>query len=1065
MRFETGELVGRGGMGALYRSWDPELARPVAIKVLHRDCPDSARRMLREARAQAGVDHPNVCSVYEVGRLHDRPYIAMQWIDGAPLDQAVAGLPIEGKVHTLLPVLDAVQAAHAVGLVHRDLKPANILVEEEPDGTLHPYVLDFGIARTTEPETALTRTGQVIGTPGFLSPEQARGDRDVDRRSDIFSLGCVLYQVLTGAPPFTAVGVEGLLEVMEKDPIPALRASPAVPQDLATVVEKCLEKERHRRYASVRELAADLERFLAGEPVRARPASVVYRWRRRIGRHPIATTLVALAMVTAGVMGGLAWEARASAADQAALAQRFGREVERIDLEMRLSHLAALHDIRPEKAALRSRLERLEADLPELGPAAQGPGLFAVGRGYASLGEARPALVFLERAWGLGYRPPEVAEELARVLSTLYQEGLVDAERLQDGPARDARRAELERRYRDRALELLRRLGTERAALLEARLALDEGREDDARRLASAAAQEAPWQYEGYLLLGDAIVVSVAEARGSRDPEAMVERLEEAKEAFRRAAREGRSDPRVHDRLCSLGGSVAGLLFFGTGGDLGPTVSEASRACRTSLQADPDRGRPHALLSGLLLMRSRDLSRRGEDPMPTISEAVAEGRAAVDRNPERAEHLRSLGEALTFRAEFERNRGLDSETTLAEAVDALERAIRLDPGDAASYNALGLALWERILRARIRGEDQRPWIDAALDAFERATELLPTYARAFSNLGSIFNLRVEYEAAHGVDPRASVDAAAAAFRKAIEADPGFAYAYNNLGNVHRHRAELAVDRGESPEAAVEEATHRFAQAAEMNPTWSFPHFNRGLALYELARWQVGTGRDASEALDRAAEAFRQGFAIKPNLPRALRSAAMVEVLRGRWLVAQEEVPAPALRAARDLLGRASDLDPESGFGSELLGAVEVLAARSGGGGDPGHHFRAGEEALERAIELVPDSAVAYRLLAELCWHRATWVRSRGGSPETIVDRGLGAAATTLELNGSAADAEAVRGELHLVRALERMETGLDPRPAARAAAGAFDRAFERKPSLAHRHGAARQRARSLAGGR
>ncbi len=204
MRYATGELVGRGGMGAVYRSWDPELARPVAVKVLHRDCPESAERMLREARAQAGIDHPNVCAVYEVGRLDGRPYIAMQWIDGVPLDEAVADLPLERKVHLFLTVLDAVRAAHEVGLVHRDLKPANILVETGPDGVLKPYVLDFGIARMSGAETALTRTGQVIGTPGYISPEQARGDRDVDRRSDLFSLGCVLYRILTGEPPFEA---------------------------------------------------------------------------------------------------------------------------------------------------------------------------------------------------------------------------------------------------------------------------------------------------------------------------------------------------------------------------------------------------------------------------------------------------------------------------------------------------------------------------------------------------------------------------------------------------------------------------------------------------------------------------------------------------------------------------------------------------------------------------------------------------------------------------------------------------------------------------------------------
>ena len=1049
-------------MGAVYRSWDPELDRPVAVKVLHRDCPESAERMLREARAQAGIDHPNVCAVYEVGRLDGRPYIAMEWIDGVPLDEAVADLPLEAKIHLFLTVLDAVRAAHAVGLVHRDLKPANILVETGSEGELKPYVLDFGIARRSDAETALTRTGQVIGTPGYISPEQARGDRDVDRRSDLFSLGCVLYRILTGEPPFEATGLEALLAVMNRDPEPVRRVNPAVPRDLATIVETCLEKSRDRRYGSVPELAADLERFLAGDPIRARPVSVVTRWRRRVGRHPVAATLVALALVAAAVMGAIAWHTRATAAERAALARQFGREVERIDLQMRLAHMAALHDVRPEKAALRARLERWETDLSTLGPDARSVAHFALGRGYASLGELRPALEHLERARRDDPGDREVARALAQVLGGLYQEGLVDAERLPDGAARDARRKDLERRYRDRARDLLRSLPEESAegtGLLEARLALDEGRFDEAIRLAGRVARATPWRYEAALLEGDAIVAAVAADRGRAASDAMIGRLGEASEAFRRAAEQGRSDPRVHERLCSLGGSIAGLLFFDTGDDLGPTVEDAQRACRRSMTADPDRGRPHALLSGLLTLRGRDLSRRGEDPMPTVDAAIAAGREAVRREPNVAEHLRRLGIALSYRGQFERERGIDPEATLEEAVTALGRAIDLDPGDAASYNALGLARWEQILVARNHGEDQAPFLDAAADAFRAATELVPDDAKAHSNLGSIYNLRVEYEAAHGLDQAASLEAAATAFHRAIDADPGFTYAYNNLGNVFRHRAEIAMEQGENPKQEVAEASRYYRLAAEKNRSWSYPRFNQGLALFELAQWQVDTGRDPEAALDGAAAAFRRGLELKPDLPQALRSAAMIEVLRARHAVEEGGDPRPGLRAARTLLRRADVLDPESGFGLELLGAVEMLTARSGLG-DPEAHFRAAEVALHRATEVVPDGAEAYQLLAELHWHQAVRARDRGrpAAVRRAVDVGLEAAGKALELNKLSADAEVWRAELVLLAA----EADLDP-DAARTAREAFDRAFEAKPSLAHRHGDARGRAWTLAG--
>ncbi len=789
--------------------------------------------------------------------------------------------------------------------------------------------------------------------------------------------------------------------------------------------------------------------------------SVVTRWRRRIRRHPVAATLVTLALLTAGIMGAIAWHTRATAAEQAALARRFGREVERIDLQMRLSHLAALHDVRREKAALRASLDRWEAALPTLGPGARSVAHFALGRGYASLGELRPAREHLERARRDDPRDPEVARALAQVLGSLYQEGLVDAERLPDGAARDARRQELERRYRDRARDLLRSLPEGGAGLLEARLALDEGRFDEAIRLAGEVARATPWRYEAALLEGDAIVAAVAADRGRAAPEAMIERLGAAGEAFRRAAEQGRSDPRVHERLCSLGGSIAGLEFFDTGGDLGPTVTEAERACRDSMAADPDRGRPHALLAGLLTLRSRDLSRRGEDPMATIERAISEGRAAVRLGPDEAEHARRLGVAFAYQAQFERERGRDSRVSVTEAVAALGRAIDLDPGDAASYNALGLARWEQILVARNHGEDQEPYLDAATAAFRKATELVPDDAKAFSNLGSIYNLRVEHEAAHGLDQAASLEAAAKAFRRAIDADPGFTYAYNNLGNVFRHRAEVAMEEGRSPEAEVEEASRYYRLAAEKNRSWSYPRFNQGLALFELAQWQVDTGRDPEAAIDGAAEAFRGGLELQPDLPQALRSAAMIEVLRARHAVEDGGDPRPGLAAARDLLRRADAVDPESGFGLELLGAVEMLTARSGQG-DADAHLRAAEAALERATEVVPDGAEAYQLLAELYWHEAVLARKGArerGRPAAVrqaVDAGLVAAARALELNKLAADAEVWRAELELLAA----EAGLDP-DAARAAREAFDHAFESKPSLAHRHGDARRRARAL----
>lgn len=303
MKYHTAVPIGRGGMGEVLRAWDPTLNRHVALKLLRSDDPELEERMLREARLQARVSHPNVCPVYEVGRHEGRVYIAMQLIEGRPLDEAARGLGLEQKVALVRTVAEAVHAAHAVGLVHRDLKPANILVERSAEGELKPWVVDFGIAREREVE-GVTVTGQVVGTPGYLSPEQARGEATtIDRRSDVFSLGVVLYELLCGARPFSGDSdVEVLVNLLDGEPQPLRRRAPHVPRDLETVVMTCLEHDRERRYDSARALADDLGRFLDGEPIQARPATLVRRLAARARRHPVTAGLLAAAALAVAVM-------------------------------------------------------------------------------------------------------------------------------------------------------------------------------------------------------------------------------------------------------------------------------------------------------------------------------------------------------------------------------------------------------------------------------------------------------------------------------------------------------------------------------------------------------------------------------------------------------------------------------------------------------------------------------------------------------------------------------------------------------------------------------------------
>jgi serine/threonine-protein kinase len=309
--YEVQALLGSGGMGVVYRAWHQRLHRPVALKMLLAGAharPEDRQRLLREAEAVAALHHPNVVQVYDAGEADGRPYFTMELVEGGSLAQRTRGVPQPAREAAALAaaLAEAVQAAHQSGIVHRDLKPANVLLAA--DGT--PKVTDFGLARRLEGGGGLTLSGVPVGTPCYMAPEQARGDRGaVGPATDVYGLGAILYELLTGRPPFHADSATATLrQVVADDPVPPARLNPRVPRDLETVCLKCLSKEPPRRYASAALLAEDLGRFLRGEPIAARRAGRPERLVRWARRSPAAAALLAVTLLAAAaVLGGAGW--------------------------------------------------------------------------------------------------------------------------------------------------------------------------------------------------------------------------------------------------------------------------------------------------------------------------------------------------------------------------------------------------------------------------------------------------------------------------------------------------------------------------------------------------------------------------------------------------------------------------------------------------------------------------------------------------------------------------------------------------------------------------------------
>jgi tetratricopeptide (TPR) repeat protein len=363
-----GEL-GRGSMGVVYRARQKDLNRLVALKMVRMGAHaghEALTRLIDEARVVARLQHPNIIQIYEISLRQGLPFFSMELVEGGNLAEWLGGkpLPFRQAGHVVLALARAVHAAHQNGIIHRDLKPANILLapslnhgsratEWGPDFwptsldfcPWTPKITDFGLAKQLGQGAGQTESGMVMGTPSYMAPEQAEGkSREVGPPADVYSLGAILYELLTGRPPYNAESpMETVMLLFQTEPVAPSRLQPRIPRDLETVCLKCLQKEPHRRYASAHDLAEDLRRFLAGEPITARPAPLAEQAWKWVRRRPALATLLSVGLLALAALLGLAvWH--------------------QLDLTTKLGEARASH----EAATQRERLADLRDEVKDL---------------------------------------------------------------------------------------------------------------------------------------------------------------------------------------------------------------------------------------------------------------------------------------------------------------------------------------------------------------------------------------------------------------------------------------------------------------------------------------------------------------------------------------------------------------------------------------------------------------------------------------------------------------------------------------------------------------------------
>lgn len=863
-RYTPLAFLGDGGMGRVYKAFDRQLNRVVALKFLKRLDEDTLERFIQEARAQAQIEHPNVANVYAVGQAGEVPYLSMRFIDGPTLKAALVDLNLEQKVRIIRDIAEALHACHRLGVIHRDVKPTNVMLERTDKGEWWPFIMDFGLARDLESQSGVTVSGVIVGTPVYCSPEQVQGRmNDVDRRSDVYSLGATLYECITGSAPFSAVG--GLMELIrricEEEPIPLSRRQPNLPRDLIRIVAKAMEKEPSRRYPSARALAEDLGRYLDGDPIEAQSSSLGYRLAKRIKKNKAlsAVTLVSIILILALSSLGIALSLRARA--QAQSAQSFGREAERMESLLFKAYSLPLHDVRAERARVLDHLDRIRKELSRQGRWSQAAGHLALGRGLMALGRHEEAREELELAWKASRgQDPEIAQALGLTLARLYQQ---EMEGLR-GKQREDRKKELEGNLLRPALDFLHRakgLSFESTAYVDGVLALVEERLDDALARARETQAQLPWFFDAWILEADVhrFRANAYLGRGAfADAEAC---LEASGAALAKACLIGRSAPQAYEAEVQRR-----MLYL----QLRMSQGRVSRAdydwglesIALAFKVDPENWKVHGFASAIHRRWGTALLDQHLDPSEPLEAAISSAEAGLKLRPNDTPLLNNLGTALRYKSDWEDARGLDPRPTLAKASEALQKAMA------------------------------RP---AFMDFL-------------LNNLGNCRAQQATWELNHGVDPTESAQQAVTCFQQASALRPWVGHA-SSEAMVHQDEATFLIWQGKDPAPSFRSALQAVDEALKLNDNSYLAHRNKVEILILQAGSRMSSDVGASEDLAVAKRHLDRVRTLNPSL------AFYVQV---------KEAQIKALMAART--GAPKDLQ-EARKALEILGRKSVPSAQ------------------------------------------------------------------------------------------------------------------------------------------
>lgn len=744
-----------GGMGEIYLAEraDGQFNKMVALKILSKGLitDETINRFLRERQILASLRHANIAPLYDAGiTSNNRPWFALEYIRGESIDDYCENnkLSIEQIVVLFLKVCEAISYAHANGVVHRDLKPANILVDTQ-EQLGKPMVLDFGIASHQQAQV-MTSTGQIIGTPGYMSPEQTAGQTSrLDGRSDVFSLGVVLYQLISTKLPFRGKSItETNYKVLKEDP-PSLSALKINP-NLVAIVYKCLAKNPIQRYQSVKDLSNDLNAFLTGDSVVARNINTIQIIQSKIRKHPWRSFLISMLLLVMVFSTWLLVSQRIQSKKYTQSVQKYAFISKEIEQKIRQQHMLPHHKLQEQYGQINNSLGDMLSQIDKDDTITNGPLYATVGKAYMLMNQSRKSIAAFQKAQATGYIDPENEVQYGLALALYWEQHHPASQQITDENKRKIFIQQLNNDYLVPAtIKLEKNLNNSRqSTYLKAYLAYLKKDFDQAIKLSTQAFSEDSGLYESLRLTGKALIdKGKIMAIAGQSEKAMVEYNKSA-EILKKAINIGRSDLKTHLYNCELLKTNLHAHIIGSKDLIEDKIKQAESACLLALELLPDQLPVIISLSEVYSHWAAWLIDLNREFIPQTNLMLDYAQKAHELSPDNIDVLSLLVVGLIHVSSPSNKQLTDIEKIekLKQARGHAEKSVEINPQDAYNWANIG-DIEISVANRTYKQSDIREGIKSAINAYEKSDELLPSYAWRYM-IANSYKLLQEYHMVH-----------------------------------------------------------------------------------------------------------------------------------------------------------------------------------------------------------------------------------------------------------------------------------------------------------------------------